>query len=132
MNGKIYYNKDTKKVIGSFRPEKLDYKDIPSPDFIELHIDDWMSFLNKHQGKEFFVEEGSLTAKEIEVPIEKIKENLIETRRNTLRNTGFEWFDDVENIPSDVKEQRNILREEISIIKKASSKEELQKFINNN
>lgn len=64
--GKIYYNSNTNKIIGTFRPDFIKYNDIPSDSFIEIEEKDWIEFLNQNQGKEFFIESEALIAQEFE------------------------------------------------------------------
>jgi len=112
--GKIYYNNKTGKIIGTYRPNYFNYKNIPSDFYMEIEEKDWLEFLNKNQGKEFFLEDGKLIARDFSIDIKnqknlkrrelkELKEELLE---KMILNTITE--EDKNNYKKKLEEFKNI------------------------
>lgn len=94
MLGKIYYDNITKKIIESFRPDNIKYKETPSNYFIEIEEEAWLDFLNKNQDKDFYINNGTLEAKNRIKSLEEMKNKkineVIESKYNFISN-GFKY-----------------------------------------
>jgi len=57
-----------------------------------------------------------------------LKNKLIKIRKNYLKQTYEVWFDDVENIPNEIKTKRTQYKSDINLIEECTTLQELNNY----
>jgi len=134
---KIFYKKESNNFAGLNFIEKINingqWKQELSDDnydFIEIEESKWFEFQKENSEKQIYIENGILKAKEKKISLDKLKDKQINIRKNYLRETYEYWFDDVENMPKEIKDKRNLAKKQIKEIEKITKKEDLKQYEN--
>lgn len=71
---KLFYRKDNNKFIGSENIDKSKIDKNTETSHVDVEESIWIDFLNDNQGKEIFIEDGLLKAKEHKKSLEQLKQ----------------------------------------------------------
>ena len=118
----LYYDKKTKIYKGnefSEKPEK--HSDC---DCLEMDFDEWKSFLDTNP-EIIKIEAGELKSEKRIHSIEELKNEALNSRQAYLKQTFEDWFDDVENIPQEIKDKRALAKTQKAEIEAITNKEDL-------
>jgi hypothetical protein len=133
---KIFYKKENGKFAGAGCIEKLKQKDgsfkqelsNESYDFIETEGSIWFDFQKENRKKQIYVRNGKLEAKEIEKSLDELKRHALSSRKNYRKKILEEWFDDLENMPQDIRNNCIKAKREIKEIEAITNKKDLIKY----
>lgn len=132
---KIYYHKNTKEFKGAGNISKINDGNgnfmmehpVEEYSFVEIDFKDWIAFWKQNVlNKQIYIEDGKLKSEDIVKTLDEIRRQKTGQRKKYLKDTYEIWFDDVENMPQEIKEKRNLAKQEIKKIESAT-----QKTINN-
>lgn len=142
---KIYLilNKDTKIVKGNEdtlatakrkieedknsnedNPYKRNYKNC---EVLEIEKSEWDAFIDTNP-EIIKIEDGELKSEKRIFSLEELKSNAIGTRKAYRRQIQDEWFDDIENMPQEIKEKSKKAKREIKEIEAITNIDDLEQY----
>lgn len=123
MNIYIYYDKKT-KIYKNTSDKPNRYKEY---DFIKIKKSEWEEFINTYP-EIIKIEAGKLKSEKRIRSLQELKDNAINSRKAYRKQKFLDWFDDLENMPQELKEKTKKVKKEIKEIEAITTKEELEQW----
>lgn len=123
----IYFDKETK--VYKFNKLKKEESEHKNYDFIKILENEWFDFIDTNP-EVIKVENGKLTSHKRVKSLEELKRNALRKRKTYQKQTFEDWFDDVENMPQEIRDKRKKAKDEIKKIELISNKKDLETYKN--